>query len=130
MNQSRIETRPASTHNRSRSAKRAWATRRSSRYRASKSEAASKTALSTWCRTNGWKVVFFEGPTGAARTGIVDAVITRIAPRAPDTVDVQLVQLKSGLGGLTGTEIRRLKAAAAQLSTGWILAAFDGQTLH
>jgi hypothetical protein len=62
--------------------------------------------------------------------GIVDAVIVRIKPREPDAIEVRLVQLKSGVGGLTGAEITRLKRAVAQLSTNWLLAAFDGQTLH
>jgi hypothetical protein len=87
-------------------------------------------ALSEWCQENGWKVVFFESATGSRRTGIVDAVIVRIKPREPDAIEVRLVQLKSGVGGLTGAEITRLKRAVAQLSTDWLLAAFDGQTLH
>ncbi|MEX0805623.1 MAG: hypothetical protein WD688_20245 [Candidatus Binatia bacterium] len=115
---------------RSEAAIKAWATRHSVRYRAAKSEKASKIALSEWCQENGWKVVFFEGATGSPRTGIVDAVIVRIKPREPDAIEVRLVQLKAGVGGLTGSEITRLKNAVAQLSTDWLLAAFDGQTLH
>jgi hypothetical protein len=57
-----------------RGAKKAWETRRSARYRASKSERASKSALAAWCRANSWKLLFFEGETGAPRTGIVDAI--------------------------------------------------------
>lgn len=115
---------------RSEAAIKAWATRRSARYRAAKSEKASKIALSEWCQENGWKVAFFEGATGSPRTGIVDAVIVRIKPRDPDAIEVRLVQLKAGVGGLTGAEIKRLRNAVAQLSTDWLLAAFDGQTLH
>jgi hypothetical protein len=115
---------------RSEPAIKAWATRNSAPYRAAKSERASKTALSEWCQENGWKVVFFESATGSPRTGIVDAVIVRIKPREPDAIEVRLVQLKSGMGGLTGAEITRLKRAVNQLSTDWLLAAFDGQTLH
>ncbi|MGH8510384.1 MAG: hypothetical protein ACREU8_03055 [Gammaproteobacteria bacterium] len=115
---------------RSEAAIKAWATRRSAPYRAARSEKASKIALSEWCQENGWKVVFFEGATGSPRTGIVDAVIVRIKPRDPDAIEVRLVQLKAGVGGLTGTEIARLKNAVSQLSTDWLLAAFDGQTLH
>jgi hypothetical protein len=107
-----------------------WATRRSAPYRAAKSEKASKSALAEWCQENGWKVVFFEGATGSPRTGVVDAVIVRIKPRSPDAIEVRLVQLKSGVGGLAGAEIARLKNSVAQLSTDWLLAAFDGQTLH
>lgn len=115
---------------RSEAAIKAWATRRSPRYRATKSEKASKVALSEWCRENGWKVVFFEGATGSPRTGIVDAVIVRIRPRDADAIEVRLVQVKAGVGGLTGAEITRLKNAVLKLSTDWLLAAFDGQTLH
>src|SRR2546428_6828453 len=74
--------------------------------------------------------VFFEGHTGAARTGIGDAVIARIRPRDADGIDIRLVQLKSGAGGLTGREITRIKQAVVQTSMGWLLAAFDGQILH
>jgi hypothetical protein len=91
---------------------------------------ASKDALSEWCRENGWKVTFFEGATGSPRTGIVDAVMVRIKPRDADAIEVRLVQLKGGVGGLTGAEIRRLKNAVSKLSTDWLLAAFDGHTLH
>jgi hypothetical protein len=111
-------------------ARKAWETRRSARYRAAKSEKASKAALLSWCRANGWKVLFFEGDSGAPRTGIVDAVIARIRPGNADAIEVRLVQLKSGAGGLTGAEIARLKRALASLSTDWLLAAFDGETLH
>lgn len=115
---------------RSTAAKKAWTTRQSPKYRADKSERSSKEALSAWCKENGWKVIFFEGRTGAPRTGIVDAVIARIRPRDSDAIDIRLVQLKSGAGGLTAREITRIKQAVERASRGWLLAAFDGQTLH
>ena len=115
---------------RRRAAKKAWVTMRSARWRAGKSEQASKRALSAWCASHGWRVIFFEGKTGAPRTGIVDAVIARIRPGEADGIDVRLVQLKSGAGGLTGREIARIKDAVVHTSTGWLLAAFDGKTLH
>ena len=115
---------------RSAAAKKAWLTRRSAKYRADKSERTSKEALAAWCRVHGWKVIFFEGLSGAPRTGIVDAVIARIRPRDSDGIDIRLVQLKSGAGGLTGREIARIKRAVERTSQGWLLAAFDGQTLH
>jgi hypothetical protein len=115
---------------RSEAAIKSWVTRRSPRYRAAKSEKSSKTALSEWCQENGWKVVFFEGPSGSPRTGIVDAVIVRIKPRDPDAIEVRLVQLKSGVAGLTGAEVARLKNAVSKMSTDWLLAAFDDGTLH
>jgi hypothetical protein len=115
---------------RSAAARKAWQTRRSARYRASKSEKASKVALASWCRANGWKVLFFEGASGAPRTGIVDAIIARIRPGDADAIELKLVQLKSGAGGLTAREIARLKEAVTNLSKDWLLAAFDGNTLH
>ena len=115
---------------RSKSAKKAWVTMRSAPYRAGRSEQASKQALSEWCSAHGWRVIFFEGRTGAPRTGIVDAVIARIRPREADGIDIRLVQLKSGAGGLTGREIARIKEAVVKTSMGWLLAAFDGKTLH
>jgi len=115
---------------RSQAAIKAWVRRQSPQYRAARSEKESKAALSTWCRNNGWKETFFEGPTGSPRNGIVDAVITRIKPGSPDLIEVRLVQLKSGVGGLTGKEIARLKKAVSTVSVDWLLAAFDGTTLH
>jgi hypothetical protein len=115
---------------RSIAARKAWATRRSANYKARKTERASKAALSAWCRTNGWKVLFFEGTTGAPRTGIVDAIIARVGPADADAVEVRLVQLKAGSGGVTATEIARLKTAREKLSCDWVVAAFDGETLH
>jgi len=115
---------------RSRAAKKAWLTRQSPKYRADQSERASKEALRAWCRHAGWKVLFFEGVTGAPRTGIVDAIIARIRRCEPDGIDIRLVQLKSGTGGLTASEIARMKCAVEDLSRDWLLAAFDGQILH
>lgn len=115
---------------RSEAAKKAWATRRSARYRAGKTERASKIALNQLCRSNGWKVVFFEGETGAPRTGIVDAVMVRIKPGDADAVEITLVQLKAGAGGLTGMEITRLKRATEKVAKDWLLAACDGEALH
>ncbi len=115
---------------RSEAAIQAWVTRRKPQYRAARSERASKSALAEWCEENGWRVIFFEGKTGSPRTGIVDAVMVRIRPGQSDSLEVRLVQLKSGVSGLTGNEVRRLKSAVSNLSTDWLLAAFDGSTLH
>ncbi len=115
---------------RSEAAKKAWATRRSSRYRAGKTERDSKIKLNEWCSTNGWKVVFFEGETGAPRTGIVDAIMVRIKPGDADAVEIKLVQLKAGAGGLTSMEITRLKRATEKVTKDWLLAAWDGESLH
>jgi hypothetical protein len=107
----------------------------SAKYRADESERASKDALKSWCKETGWKVLFFEGASGAPRTGIVDAVVARIrppevGPRDADGIDIRLVQLKSGKGGLTGREIARMEQAVERMSKGWVLAAFDSPKLH
>lgn len=115
---------------RSCAAKKAWLTCHSPKYQTDRSERASKEALHAWCRHAGWRVLFFEGATGAPRTGIVDAVIVRIRPGEPDDIDIRLVQLKAGASGLTASEITRMKRAVEGLSRDWLLAAFDGQTLH
>jgi hypothetical protein len=99
-------------------------------YKAKASERQSKDALQKWCDAKGWRVVFFESENGSARTGIVDAVMVRIRPRQADNIEIKLVQIKSGSSGLTAREVRRLKAAADNLSKDWLLAAFDGTELH
>jgi hypothetical protein len=115
---------------RSNAARKAWNTRKSPKYKADKTERASKDALSRWCESHGWKVIFFEGKTGAPRTGIVDAVIVRIRPGDSDAIEVYLIQLKAGAGGLTAIEISRLKKVVGRASLSWLLAAFDGDELH
>jgi hypothetical protein len=75
-------------------------------------------------------VAFFEGPTGAPRTGIIDAVAFRLDRRNPDRLDVRLIQLKGGKAGVSGREIARLKQAAEGATVTWSIAAFDGETLH
>ena len=111
-------------------ARKAWVTRRSGPHKARKSEKASKMALLAWCGANGWKVLFFESASGSPRTGIVDAVMARISPSAADTVELRLVQIKSGVSGLTAAEIGRMKQAVNKTSKEWLLAAFDGRELH
>jgi hypothetical protein len=128
--QKNIKLKTAPKKVRSQAAMASWLTRKSASYRAKKSESASKEALSQWAAKNGWRVVFFEGRTGAPRTGIIDALLTRIAPRQPDVLQIRLVQLKSGSAGLTPGELKRLKTAVARLETSWCFVGFDGQDLH
>jgi len=98
------------------------------------SEAASKAALAAYCEERGWRVAFFEGPTGAPRTGIIDAVAFRLGPRKADhkadLIDIRLIQLKGGNAGVTGREIARLKQAVVEARVSWMIAAFDGEALH
>lgn len=117
-------------NNRSHAAAAAWKTRKSAVYKAKRSEAASKAALSIWAADHGWSVVFFEGKRGAPRTGIVDALLTRIAPRRPDTIQVRLIQLKSGSAGFKPQEVKRLKSAVENVEVSWYFVGFDGEDLH
>jgi len=50
--------------------------------------------------------------------------------RNADLLDVRLVQLKGGKAGVTGAEMARLKNAADMAPVNWLIAAFDGETLH
>lgn len=115
---------------RSNAARKAWVTRRSPPHKAKQTEKASKEALLGSCRANGWKVLFFESATGSPRTGIVDAIITRLSSSDADSVELRLVQIKAGVAGLTGKEIGRMKQAVDKVLKGWVFAAFDGTDLH
>lgn len=108
----------------------AWKTRLSPRHKAVLAEKASKEALRLHCEEKGWKVAFFEGKTGAPRTGIIDAVIFRIAKGKADCLELRLVQLKGGKAGISGPEIKRLKDAAKSVNLDWLIAAYDGESLH
>jgi hypothetical protein len=93
-------------------------------------EAASKSALASYCKKHGWHVAFFEGKNGAPRTGIIDAVMFRIARGKADRLNLRLVQLKGGRAGASGVEIGRLNRAVTDLSVDWLMAACDGKVLH
>ncbi|MEO8097868.1 MAG: hypothetical protein ABI811_09215 [Acidobacteriota bacterium] len=93
-------------------------------------EAASKEAFRSLCTETGWKVAFFESETGAPRNGIIDAVAFRLRHGKPDQLDLRLIQLKGGKAGASGAEIARLKKAALDAEVDWLLANYDGETLH
>lgn len=122
---------------RSQAALKAWKTRRwqAAFAKARAAEAASKQALQAFCqehgwREHGWRVIFLEGPTGAPRTGVVDAIAVRVSRKNADALDFRLIQLKGGKAGISGREIARLKQAAVDASVNWLIAAFDGEVLH
>jgi hypothetical protein len=93
--------------------KKSWRTRRNNLAwkQAHASEAQSKSALRRYCEERGWRVAFFEGPTGAPRTGIIDAIAYRLGREDPDEMNLRLIQLKGGRAGVTAEEIGRLKQA-------------------
>ena len=122
----------ARTRKRRAAAAKAQETRRrmSSFAKARAAEAASKEALKTYCAEHGWHVAFFEGATGAPRTGIIDAIAFRLGRKNSDLLDVRLIQLKGGKAGVSALEIARLKKAAAGATVKWLIAEFDGEVLH
>ena len=122
----------ARTRKRRAAARKMWQTRKrmSAWEKAHAAEAASKDAMETYCNRRGWKIAFFEGKTGAPRTGIIDAIAFRLGRKDSDFLDVRLVQLKGGSAGVSAREITRLKKAAAGATVGWLVAEFDGETLH
>jgi hypothetical protein len=93
-------------------------------------EAASKEALRIYCQEHRWKIAFFEGATGAPRTGIIDAIAFRLGRTNADALDIRLIQLKGGKAGVSGLEIARLKRAASQVRVKWTIAAYDGDVIH
>jgi hypothetical protein len=93
-------------------------------------EAGSKEALRLYCKDHGWRVAFFEGDTGAPRTGIIDAIAFRLGRKDSDLLDIRLVQLKGGDAGVSAKEIARLKNAASTAKVDWLIAEFDGDVLH
>ncbi len=110
----------------------AWHTRtwKAAREKSVIAEAASKEALREYCRQHSWRVAFFEGETGSPRTGIIDAIVFRISKGNADALDLRLVQLKGGKAGISAREIARLKRASGDVDVKWLIAAYDGETLH
>lgn len=110
----------------------AWKTRRikSAFIKVRSSEAASKEALKEHLGKRGWQVEFFEGKSGAPRTGIIDAFAYRLARKNADLLEVKLIQLKGGKAGASGREIARLKRAIESVTLTWAIASFDGETIH
>lgn len=108
--------------------KKAWETRQRNEAwkRAHAAEKASKRALQKYCEQQGWRVAFFEGPSGAPRTGIIDAIAYRLSRRNPDKMDLRLIQLKGGEAGVNAEEIGRLKKAADELRVKYLIAEYDG----
>ena len=115
--------------NRSEAAKRAWKTIRNKTAweKAHAAERDSKNALRKYCEAHGWRVAFFEGKTGAPRTGIIDAIACKLGSADPDRMDLRLIQLKGGSAGVSGEEIGRLKEAAEKLKVDYLIAEFDAK---
>lgn len=110
-------------------AQKAWVTRRSPIYRARRTARSSQVAFEHWAKENGWRVVFLDAASGNPRTGIVDAVLLRVRPRYKDQIEVRLVQLKSGVAGLTGVEFERLCLAVEKINVEGMAALCNGDTV-
>ena len=113
--------------NRSAAAAKAWQTRRTPTYRASKSEARSKQALQAWARRRRFHVVFLDAASGRPRTGIVDAVLIRHRRTNADALEVYIVQLKGGGAGFTPREMTRLQLAAEAMRAEHLVVLHDAK---
>jgi len=111
-------------------ASKAWATRRSPAYKARRTAAASQRSLAAWAAAKGWRCQFLDAQSGHPRTGIIDAVLVRTKSGAPDTLEVKLVQLKSGSAGITAAEVRRLKRATELIEVGHLVVLAEGDHLE
>jgi hypothetical protein len=74
--------------------------------------------------------VFLDADSGHPRTGIVDAILLRVAPRRPDVVQVKLVQLKGGSAGMTPSELVRLEQAVRTIEVSAVCALHAGTELR
>ena len=70
-------------------------------WKAQRSERLSKAALETWAAKQGFRVVFLDAASGRPRTGIADALLLRIRPKAADQIELYVVQLKAVPRGLS-----------------------------
>lgn len=74
--------------------------------------------------------MFLDADSGHPRTGIADAVLLRIKPKAADQVELYLVQLKGGASGFKPREMTRLEKAAAAVKAVPLIILHDGERLH
>jgi hypothetical protein len=108
----------------------AWRTMRGSVWKAQRSERLSKGALETWAAKQGFRVVFLDAASGRPRTGIADALLLRIRPKAADQIELYVVQLKGGTSGFKPREMARLESAAAAVKAVPLIILHDGERLH
>jgi len=99
-------------------------------WKARHSERMSKRALEDWARESGFRVMSLDAASGHPRTGIADAVLSRIKPKAADQVELSLVQLKGGASGFTAREMARLERASAAVKAVPLIILHDAGKLH
>jgi hypothetical protein len=115
---------------RRKAALKAWKTMRGPVWKAQRSERLSKTALEKWASKSGFKLVFLDAASGHPRTGIADALLLRIRPKAADQIELYVVQLKGGASGFKPREMARLEEAAAAVKAVPLIVLHDGDRLH
>jgi hypothetical protein len=108
----------------------AWRTMRGPVWKAQRSERLSKSALETWATKQGFRLVFLDAASGRPRTGIADALLLRIRPKAADQIELYVVQLKGGASGFKPREMARLESAAAAVKAVPLIVLHDGERLH
>jgi hypothetical protein len=115
---------------RSQAALRAWRTMRGPVWKARRSERLSKEALQAWATEAGFRVHYLDAVSGFPRTGIADALLFRIKPRAADQIELYIVQLKGGRSGFKPAEMARLTKAASAVKATPLIVPHDGEELH
>jgi hypothetical protein len=118
------------TSARSQAALRAWHTMRGALWKARRTEQLSKKALQAWAAEAGFRVHFLDAASGFPRTGIADALLFRIKPKAADQIELYVVQLKGGGSGLKPAETARLTKAASSVKATPLIILHDGKELH
>ena len=108
----------------------AWKTMRGPVWKAKRTAKKSQDALREWASENDFHVVFLDAKSGNPRTGIADALMFRIKPKAADQIELYVVQLKGGSAGFKAAEMARLTKAAESVKATPLIVLHDDETLH
>lgn len=108
----------------------AWKTMRGPVWKAKRTAKRSQQALQEWADEAGFRVVFLDAKSGHPRTGIADAILLRIKPKAADQIELYVVQLKGGSAGFKAAEMARLTKAAASIKATPLIVLHDGDQMH
>ena len=99
-------------------------------WKAKRTAKRSQQALQQWADEAGFRVVFLDAVSGNPRTGIADAILLRIRPKAPDQIELYVVQLKGGTAGFKAAEMARLTKAASSVKATPLIVLHDEDELH
>jgi hypothetical protein len=108
----------------------AWKTMRGPVWKAKRTAKRSQDALKEWADENDFHLVFLDAKSGNPRTGIADALLLRVRPKAADQIELYVVQLKGGGAGVTALEMTRLTKAATSMKAIPLAVLHDGGELH